>query len=369
MTQIMPGSVGLKKHSPFHWRKSFAEHKALLLFVIVYNGLGLGLIIYFDPAFISEFAVRLFTNIKAFMLFIFASIAIFSLIHLGKKRPKGSPLLSIYRALRNGPLANKNIPRYLMAYLALIFTLTMFLKLKTMIPLMHPFAFDQSFESLDRALHFGHQPWELVQHLTGHPVITQIIHRLYYLWFPVILITFFWQVGTTAHPVLRQQFILSYLACWIIIGTVLATAFSSVGPIFYSDFIAGGEEPYATAMAYLERVHAEHGLLMFDIKDVLWAGYQGEAPNADIAGISAMPSMHVALAFLLVLFGWKYGNKWLAGAYTAFFACIMLGSIHLLWHYAVDGYVSILVTFAIWKGAGWVAKRSVAKAEHVALAS
>jgi len=246
----------------------------------------------------------------------------------------------------------------------LVFTITVFVKLKSLIPLINPFAFDPAFESLDRALHFGQQPWELLQGLLGYEWITLFIQRLYYAWFPVFLLTYYWQLSTRKDPVVRQQFLLSFVACWALIGTLMAIAFSSAGPIYYAEIVPDDPDVYAKPMEYLLGIHADHPMVMFDIKQILWDGYTGTSPNADISGISAMPSMHVSLAFLMMLFGWKQG-KWFATAYTAFFVYIALGSVHLLWHYAVDGYVSIIATFLIWKASGWIAKRSVASAERI----
>ena len=38
---------------------------------------------------------------------------------------------------------------------------------------------------------------------------------------------------------------------------------------------------------------------------------------------------------------------------TGFCILIMIGSVHLGWHYAIDGYVSVLAVIAIWKAVGW----------------
>ena len=43
---------------------------------------------------------------------------------------------------------------------------------------------------------------------------------------------------------------------------------------------------------------------------------------------------------------------WIFGAYAAL---IWIGSIHLGWHYAVDGLVAAASTIALWKVAGWLA--------------
>jgi hypothetical protein len=38
----------------------------------------------------------------------------------------------------------------------------------------------------------------------------------------------------------------------------------------------------------------------------------------------------------------------------AYAAVILFGSIYLGWHYAVDGYVSIAVTYLIWRFSGHI---------------
>ena len=58
-----------------------------------------------------------------------------------------------------------------------------------------------------------------------------------------------------------------------------------------------------------------------------------------------------ALLFLLALFGWRIGTA--AGlAYSAFAALIFIGSIHLGFHYAVDGYAATLIALLVWRFAG-----------------
>jgi membrane-associated phospholipid phosphatase len=66
-----------------------------------------------------------------------------------------------------------------------------------------------------------------------------------------------------------------------------------------------------------------------------------------------MPSLHVAIAFSYVLLGAAIDRR-LALAGGVFTALILIGSVHLGWHYAIDGYFSILMTWLIWRAVGWL---------------
>ena len=72
-----------------------------------------------------------------------------------------------------------------------------------------------------------------------------------------------------------------------------------------------------------------------------------------------MPSMHVALTTLFALVCW--GTKRWIGILMSFYALIILiGSVHLAWHYAIDGYAGALGMIAIW----WVVGRVLAWREQ-----
>lgn len=303
---------------------------------------------------------RYFTEVFSFFLrsttvFGIATVSIYLLVLLISKRPKESPIRFSYDALRNNLFQKENCWRIFFGIAGLSLTTSAFLVLKVSIPMIQPFSYDTHFETLDRIVHFGYQPWELLQPLLGHEYVTLFLHRLYYLWFPVIFITFFWQVGTRHNNQLRLQFIMSYVACWALIGGVLATLLSSAGPIYFDQIVLDTANPYLNANQYLLDLDKKHQLYMFQIRDLLWHNYINPGQGQDIKGISAMPSMHVSIAFLLVLFGWKKGFYW-GSAYTLFFVAIALGSVHLMWHYAIDGYVSIFATWIIWAVCGKLTK-------------
>lgn len=69
-------------------------------------------------------------------------------------------------------------------------------------------------------------------------------------------------------------------------------------------------------------------------------------------GISAMPSLHNAIAVLYVFAAFRIG-KLIGWFMTAYAVLIFIGSIHLAWHYAVDGIVAAIGMWAIWRAADW----------------
>lgn len=72
-----------------------------------------------------------------------------------------------------------------------------------------------------------------------------------------------------------------------------------------------------------------------------------------------MPSMHVATAVLFIFGGFGI-HRVLGWAMVVYGSIILVGSVHLAWHYAVDGYVSIAITvFFLWL-AGILARKQIA---------
>src|SRR4028118_2299777 len=71
-------------------------------------------------------------------------------------------------------------------------------------------------------------------------------------------------------------------------------------------------------------------------------------------GISAMPSVHNVLAALFALAAFQL-NRTAGIAVSIYAAVIWVGSIHLGWHYALDGLVAFGLTYGIWIVCGKVA--------------
>ena len=245
------------------------------------------------------------------------------------------------------------IPTLLLPVFGSVFT-----SFKNAIPELIPFSYDQDFMLLDRLLHFGHDPWVLLQPLFGYPLATSVISYLYNLWIPLMSLVFYWQVFSLKSPVLRMQYLLSFAILWSLGGSLLAVLLSSAGPWLYPE-ITGLENPYEALRQYLLQSDALFTNWSLTAQDYLWEAHQAEGV-ATGGGISAMPSLHVAIAVLQALLGWRVSRR-LGLIFSAYAVVIVLGSVHLAWHYAVDGYLSILLALLVWKLTGWALKRRPAR--------
>ncbi len=230
------------------------------------------------------------------------------------------------------------------------FLMAAFFAFKGSIPEVSPFAWDIRFMEWDRLVHLGIHPWVALQPLLGYPIVTKAIDMTYYFWFPVVNLTVIWQAWHgDRESDSRSQYLLTFAFCWILLGIVAATLLSSAGPVYFTP-VTGAPDPYVPLMDYLRSVDAEYSLRTFWAQDLLWQSYIDPSTPA-IEGISAMPSMHISMVVLTALLGFRV-RPWVGWAYTGFAVLILLGSVHLAWHYAIDGYVAAIGTLLIWWACG-----------------
>jgi len=201
--------------------------------------------------------------------------------------------------------------------------------LKAAMPFSVGFQADQILADADAWLFFGNDPWRLVQ------------------WLPPTLID--WAYVTWAQSTLFMMAILplfpksqkrdrAMISFFLVVSAsaILQYALPSAGPIFYERLGFGDRfadlpsRPWATITA-----------------DYLWANYLDNGSRVG-AGISAFPSLHVAGAAWVATVVTGFSRK-LAPLAWAYFVLILMGSVFLGWHYALDGIAGLVIALIMYR--------------------
>lgn len=204
--------------------------------------------------------------------------------------------------------------------------------LKLMITAVVPFWADAMFAASDRAIFVDAQAIALILKPT-----LPWFGFFYGLWHVVHLGGILWVLHWRRAE--KARHIISFMLTWAI-GMALAYVFSSAGPIFT------GHYDLAIAPESVRKPAA-----------ILWANYQAEGALIG-GGISAFPSMHVAIAawFWLAL---KDRGAPLTG--FAYLLGIFVCSIILGWHYVADGIAGVAVAFIADRLSGqWLHRKQTA---------
>lgn len=294
--------------------------------------------------YLAEYADRI---LRALTLVVSAFVLVActkALLHGHKSSPIAVAIDSLKRAL-----SSTIAVRYIYACVILAFFMGAFLYCKMLIPAINPFSWDAAFAEWDRSL-FGTDPWRLIHPVVGTPWVTFLLDVAYSSWVPAVFL--FW-AGLFASPrvprQLQVQYWLASVLSWILVGLVMATVFSSAGPVYFTRFVTDVPSPYAGLLVYLDQVEAVHDMSSSTTKAFLWDVYTGVV--ALPGGISAMPSMHNTQSALFVAVAYRLDRRF-GHAMLVYAALIFIGSIHLAWHYAVDGAVGAVAALAIWKASG-----------------
>lgn len=343
-------------------RASLRTHRALLLIVLLYAAAAMLLAGKLPGA--SDIL-----NVLAGFLLATLTGPVFVLcgytLHVMLMKRPARLCHHLYQELRRY-LSKERLLHALPAMLLIPVFASSFTVVKAAIPRLHPYTWDAALSAWDIALHGGMAPWQRLQPLLGYPLMTGLLNFAYHFWFFLFYALLYWLILDTRRPLLRMQFLLSFALTWIVLGSVMAVLFASVGPCYYGHLHAS--DPYAPLMAYLQQADQQVPVWALQMQDLLWQGYQAKGANSEL-GISAMPSMHVATAVLMALVGWSV-NRGAGIALSLFAVLIMLGSVHLGWHYALDGYAGAAGAALVWHLVGrTLGSRATAAAVTMATAT
>lgn len=280
-------------------------------------------------------------------------IAIYRLFHLAVFERHPSPARELAATLVRFFANHDRIANGLNGFGAFIIFASGYGVLKGAIAILRPFSWDQFLAELDIALHFGRPPHEWLWWIIERPFLVLGINFTYNLWFYVMIVVVLTAAVTAHDSDLRHRFLVSFMLTWLVGGFLVAMGFSSAGPCFFARIGLG--DTYQPLMDALAEANRSYPIWAISTQEMLWDGFTGERDGS--AGISAFPSMHVALAVLLALYA--SNRSFIAGAAMWLFAAmIMIGSVVLAWHYAVDGYAGALLAWFFWSIAGfWYKKR------------
>ncbi|RPF71826.1 phosphatase PAP2 family protein [Aurantiacibacter spongiae] len=260
-------------------------------------------------------------------------------VEVARQRP-ASPL----RLMRDTLWARRH--RYIEGtafLLALALMMQAYMMLKVAIPRFVPFWADPLLADMDAAL-FGRDPW-LITHAMFGDAATRFLDWFYVL--PCLVVTLGMTVWAcfAADRAFSRRAVLAIMASWFLIGNWAALVLSSAGPVYAAHFYG---DPRFAALG--DALPAD--LTAVQTQAYLLANF-GQPGFGK--GISAMPSMHNALYLLLIVMTHhRFGMGWRLWLAVAFEAVVFVASVHLGWHYALDGIVAAVLVMPVWLGAGWI---------------
>jgi PAP2 superfamily len=238
-------------------------------------------------------------------------------------------------------------------------TLPTFLLFKQIVLPSRGFPLDPVLAQIDHFLFFGHDAWEVTHFFFGSLTATLVFDKLYAIWMPLMFLFPAVAVMAVSGVQLRTRMLASWLASWVFIACIAAWVFASAGPCYYTDLVGphAGFAALHDRLATLAQLARAEGktLAVIDFQQMLLREMRGGALQA-VGGISAMPSMHVAMASLFAMAGHARSRS--LGWIMTFYAMgVWIGSIHLGWHYAIDGIVGAGMMAGLWIAIGRIVKR------------
>jgi len=215
---------------------------------------------------------------------------------------------------------------------------------KCSIPFLVGYGWEETWANADRMI-FGQDSWHWAHAVMPTAFASALTFYYAIVWGFALVFS-----GTLIASFADRRFTATYFTAlmlsWLVGGIVMAFSMSAAGPIFAPLTDPNLAARFVPLKAELLRLLGEDDLVMKSQR------YLAAGMTSRIAlkggGVSAMPSMHMATATMLVLAAWR--SRWL-GLALLFWGLTFFGSIYLGYHYAVDAPVAAAVAVPCWFGA------------------
>jgi hypothetical protein len=205
-----------------------------------------------------------------------------------------------------------------------------FMCMKPLLNYLIPFWADPYLAAIDHAI-FRTDPWRLLGFLNVGPLAI-FYHRA---WFALMIVTLLVVLTKPSSPE-KSATLLTYFLLWSLFGPIVHTLLPAGGPVFYAQLGYGNR--FGGLVMEQETQLAAH---------YLWRFYSTESFGGG-AGISAMPSLHIATTAWMVIAVGQFARRWMLPMCAAAILIFLL-SISLGWHYAIDGIVGAAGAYGLWK--------------------
>jgi hypothetical protein len=250
----------------------------------------------------------------------------------------------------------RRVARFLAGTLLMMLVLlpfeAMFASIKTTIS-DHGFPYDKALADLDRSLHLGHGiSWYLAP-LRIEPILRAVEFNYDVVWFVICFGILYWVAISPRAEGMRGRYLATFFLVWVVVGNIAAAMLPTAGPAFYGE-VTGDPARFEKLREFVNSTAGWFSSAA-DEQRYLWALHTSGTSGFG-SGISAFPSVHVALIAMNAFFVTEYSRR-LALAAWAYVVLIMLSSVYLGWHYGVDGYVALGLAAAIYYPVRWMEGR------------
>lgn len=210
--------------------------------------------------------------------------------------------------------------------------------LKVMLQLVHPTVYDTQLWEIDRWLLFGFSPNVFFLHAFSQPKVLSIIDAGYgrlFLWTLIASLPFFFSFASDR---LRLAWATGASTVWLG-GAWLYALIPALGPCYVFPEIW---EPFAE---HLPIAIASQQALLDNYRLVAQIPKGIFSPELNVmAGIAAMPSLHVAFQAFVALWARRL-NRWLGIVLWISVVLMVIGSVVTGWHYLIDAVAGLLLAW------------------------